>query len=223
MRRVCCGVRDPEGEMTMDRIVHWIMQLDPFWAYVAITVVSFIENVFPPFPSDVIVVAIGSLIGLGRMDYLIALLMTSVGSTIGFMVMYEVGDWFGARILESGRLKFLPIDQVHRAEAWFRKYGAWIIVANRFMSGTRAIISFFVGMSDVPPGRSAVFAFLSSLGWYALLLFAGRELGANWHEIGFYLEAYGELITFAIVLGIALIVLVRYARRRRISPDTDRE
>ena len=199
----------------MDATLHWILQLDPFWAYAAIGAVAFIENVFPPFPSDVVVVAIGSLIGLGRMEFLPALAVTTVGSTVGFMIMYAVGVWFGVRILESGRLRFLPVDQVHRVEAWFRRYGAWIIVANRFMSGTRAVISFFVGMSGVPAGQSTLFSFLSSVAWYALLLFAGRSLGANWRAIGFYLEAYGELITLAIILGIALVAGLRLLRKRK--------
>ena len=199
----------------MEHIIQSIMQMDPVWAIVAIAGVAFVENIFPPFPSDVVVVAMGSLIGLGRMDYITALLVTSAGSTVGFMLMYQLGDWFGARILESGRLRFLPIDQVHRVEEWFRRYGSWIIVANRFMSGTRAVVSFFVGMSDVPRGRTAVLAFVSSVAWYALLLLAGRELGANWHEIVFYLEAYGKFITAVFLAAVAVFLVLRYARQRR--------
>jgi membrane protein DedA with SNARE-associated domain len=201
--------------MTLEEFIKHISQLDPLWAYLTIGGVAFVENIFPPLPSDVVVVAAGSLIGLGRIDYWISLLVASIGSTVGFLVMYKVGFWFGARILESGRITFLPLDQVHRVEGWFRKYGAWIVVVNRFMSGTRAVLSFFVGMSRVPIGVTAAMAFLSSLAWYSLLLFGGMELGENWRGIAVYLDAYGEAMTVIVVLVVGIVLIVRGMRSPR--------
>jgi membrane protein DedA with SNARE-associated domain len=175
--------------------------------------IAFLENIFPPFPSDVIVVFAGSLAGLGAIDFWWALILTTIGSTLGFMVMYKVGDWFGLSILETGKLKFIPTDSVHKVEGWFRKYGYVIIVANRFLSGTRAVVSFFAGMSELKLPMTTLLCFLSALVWNFLLLYAGRELGQNWQVIFFYMETYSKAVT-GIILIIILLFVARYVYKR---------
>ena len=180
------------------------------------------ENIFPPFPSDVIVVFAGSLAGIGAIDFWWALLLTTIGSTFGFMVMYKVGDWFGLKILETGKLKFIPRDSVHKVEGWFRKYGYVIIVANRFLSGTRAVVSFFAGMSELKLPITTVLCFMSALVWNFLLLFAGQKLGQNWNVIFFYLETYSKAVT-GIILIVILLFVARFVYKKTNSNNNSQE
>ncbi len=145
----------------MEELIRRLSTLNPTWVYLSVGGIAFLENIFPPFPSDVIVVFAGSLAGIGAIDFWWALLLTTIGSTFGFMVMYKVGDWFGLRILEAGKLRFIPTDSVHKVEGWFRKYGYVIIVANRFLSGQRAVVSFFAGMSELKLPITTVLCFLT--------------------------------------------------------------
>jgi membrane protein DedA with SNARE-associated domain len=174
--------------------------LNPLWIYGVLFVIAYIENIFPPSPSDLLIVFGGSLVGLGKISFIAALLTATAGSTLGFVTMYIVGDWFGIAIIEKKRIAFLPLDAIHKVEAWFRRYGYWIIVANRFMSGTRAVISFFAGMSELRLGKTTVLCFLSALVWNAILIYGGTLLGANWRSIGNYLSAYSRVITLLIGL-----------------------
>jgi membrane protein DedA with SNARE-associated domain len=162
----------------------------------------------------VVVVVAGSLAGFGRADFILLLVLTTAGSTAGFMTMYKVGDWFGMRILETGKFKFIPLERVHQVEAWFKNYGYWVVVVNRFLAGTRAVISFFTGMSELSFLRTTTLSFLSSLLWNFLLLFAGRELGENWRVITSYLIMYGKVVT-AVVLIAILILAGRYYFKNR--------
>ena len=170
----------------MEQFVNDLAALNPIWIYCVAGAFAYLENVFPPLPSDVILVAAGSIAALGRVDFSLLLILATVGSTIGFLTMYKVGDWFGVRILEAGKFKYIQLDKVHKVEAWFKKYGYWVVIANRFLAGTRAVISFFTGMSELSLWRTTVLSFLSSLLWNYILIFAGRELGKNWREISFY-------------------------------------
>ena len=43
---------------------------------------------------------------------------------------------------EGGR----HIQRIEKIEVWFAKYGYWVIFANRFLSGTRSVISLFAGI-----------------------------------------------------------------------------
>jgi membrane protein DedA with SNARE-associated domain len=193
--------------------------MNPFWVYLSVAGIAFLENIIPPFPSDVVVVFAGYLAGIGAIDIWWALLLTTIGSTLGFMVMYKIGDWFGLKILETGKLKFIPTESVHKVEGWFRKYGYVIIVVNRFLSGTRAVVSFFAGMSELKLPNTTVLCFLSALVWNFLLLFAGQKLGEKWKVIFFYMETYSKAVT-----GIVLIVILLFVARfvyKKLNSESD--
>ncbi len=193
----------------MQELVDNLIALQPIWIYCAVAGICYIENILPPLPSDVMVVAAGSLIGFGRIELPIALLGATIGSTLGFMTMYKIGDWFGDKILETGKIRFIPVENVHKVEAWFRRYGYWVIVANRFLAGTRAVVSFFAGMSELSLVRTTALSFLSAMVWNAILLMAGKALGENWSDILFYLETYSKVVTSILIVGL-LLLLARY-------------
>jgi membrane protein DedA with SNARE-associated domain len=190
--------------------------LNPLWIYAVLFAIAYIENIFPPSPSDLLIVFGGSLVGIGKLSFLPALFSATAGSTLGFVTMYIIGDWFGLAIIEKKRIRFLPLDAIHKVEAWFRRYGYWIIIANRFMSGTRAVISFFAGMSELRLGETTVLCFLSALVWNAMLLYGGTLLGANWRSIGEYLGTYSRVITILIVL-IAVVWFLFWIIRKKKS------
>jgi membrane protein DedA with SNARE-associated domain len=183
------------------------------WIYLSVSGIAFLENIFPPIPSDVLVLFVGSLAGLGTVDFTVALVFTTIGSTLGFVVMYKIGDWFGLRILETGRLKFIPVENVHKVEGWFRRYGYVLIVVNRFLSGTRAVVSFFAGMSELPLTLTTILSFVSALVWNLLLLFGGMKLGQNWQKVAFYIETYSKAVT-GIILIVALLIIGRFIMKR---------
>lgn len=190
--------------------------MNPVWVYCIVALIAYLENLFPPFPSDVAIVAAASLIGFGTIDFLPLLVMTTVGSTLGFVTMYRIGDWFGDKILEVGKIPFIPIENVHKVETWFRKYGYWVIIANRFLAGTRAVVSFFAGMSELNLWKTTVLSFGSALLWNSVLILAGKTLGENWSSIAFYLETYSKAVTLIVLLA-ALIVIARYFYKNQQS------
>jgi membrane protein DedA with SNARE-associated domain len=198
----------------LDNFIAYLQSLSPALIYAIVFSIAFIENVFPPSPSDSIIVFGGSLVGIGRVGFIETLLWSTAGSTLGFVVMYKVGDWFGERILAQGKIKFIPAESVRKVDAWFRRYGLWLIVANRFLAGTRAVVSFFAGMAELPLLTTIVLCTLSALIWNALLIAGGYYLGSNWREIGRYLGAYSEAVT-GIIAVLALVFTARYFYRRK--------
>ena len=127
--------------------------------------------------------------------------------------MYKVGDWFGQRILERGRIKFLPRDAVMKVETWFARYGYWIIIGNRFLAGTRAVVSFFAGISHLNLRRVTILSGASALAWNAILVVGGFYLGKHWQRIGFFLNAYSQIVT-GILIALVLYFVIRYLSRR---------
>jgi len=206
----------------MEEIVQQLSTWNPLWIYAAIAVFCFVENLVPPAPSDMRVVACGSFIGFGSVDFIPALLLASAGSTAGFAVMYGIGRWFGRRIIEAGKLRFIPVARVHTVEMWFQKYGYAVIVANRFLSGTRAVVSFFAGMSELSLPKTMILSFVSATAWNAILLYAGKELGENWRDISEILMIYSRAITSIVILTL-LFALGRYLYKKRHPVDSQNQ
>jgi membrane protein DedA with SNARE-associated domain len=198
----------------LETLILYFQQLSPIWVYVAIFFIAYIENIFPPSPSDIIIVAGGYLVGVGHIDFFTSLFIATIGSTTGFMTMYKIGDWFGLKIIEKGKIKFLPLESVHKVETWFRHYGYWLIIANRFLSGTRAVVGFFAGMAEVKFVPTAILCFLSALVWNGILIYSGTLVGENWESIGFYLSTYSQIVTTLLVTAVIIIIILWYNRRK---------
>jgi membrane protein DedA with SNARE-associated domain len=197
----------------LEQFIDSLISLNPLWIYLVAITIAYIENIFPPFPSDVVLVAAGYLCVTGQVDFWIVLIVSTIGSTAGFITMYKVGSLFGLKVLETGKFRFIQLNRIHKVEAWFNKYGYAVVVANRFLAGTRAVISFFTGMSNLPLWKTSLLAFISSLVWNAILLFAGIKLGSNWRAIYSYLETYGHIVTVISILIVLFLIGRRYSRR----------
>ncbi|MBI4811186.1 MAG: DedA family protein [Ignavibacteriales bacterium] len=128
--------------------------------------------------------------------------------------MFWIGKWFGRKILEAGKIKFIRLDDLHRLEHWFAKWGFWLIAINRFLSGTRAVVSFFAGVSELDFKKTAILSFISSMLWYALLVYAGYSLGNHWNQVGDYLKSYSLVVTVLFIIAV-LLMLARYIYKKR--------
>lgn len=199
----------------MEQFIDTLISLNPIWIYFVAAAIAYIENIFPPFPSDIILVAAGYLCAAGRVDFWIVLVVSTLGSAAGFVTMYKIGSWFGLKVLEAKRFKFLQLDKIHKVEAWFKKYGYLVVIVNRFLAGTRAVIAFFAGISNLSFWKTIVLAFISSLVWNAILLFAGKSLGSNWRAITPYLETYGQIVLIISVVIILILLSFGYIRNRK--------
>lgn len=199
----------------MEQFIDTLISLNPIWIYFVIAAIAYIENIFPPFPSDIILVAAGYLCAAGRVDFWIVLIVSTLSSSAGFVTMYKIGSWFGLKVLEAKRFKFLKLDKIHKVEAWFKKYGYLVVIVNRFLAGTRAVIAFFTGISNLPFWKTTFLAFISSLVWNVILLFAGKSLGSNWRAISPYLETYGQIVLIISIVVILIMFGFGYVRNRK--------
>jgi membrane protein DedA with SNARE-associated domain len=197
----------------VEDFIQSILALDSALVLLVVFSIAFIENILPPSPSAIMIVAAGSLVGVGTLGFLETLLVATAGSTLGFVAMYKIGDWFGDHILEKGKIRFIPVESVKKVEAWFQRYGYWIIVANRFLAGTRAVVSFFAGMSELNLAVTSILCLLSALAWNAILVSGGYALGTNWEQITLYLTTYTQIVTGVVIVGL-LLLIAKYLYKR---------
>jgi len=198
----------------VEQIIEFLKTINPILIYIAVFGIAFIENIFPPFPSDVIVAFSGALAAVADISLPLVIVFAVTGSTTGFIVMYFIGKLAGDKILEVGKIKFISPEAIFTVEKWFQKYGYWLIVANRFLAGTRAIISFFAGMSEMNLKKTIILSAVSSLIWNLILIFVGFYVGHNLNKISYYITTYNKVV-FAIILAVAVFYILRFFIKRK--------
>jgi membrane protein DedA with SNARE-associated domain len=195
----------------LEHAISLIEHLSPLWIYFVLFFFSFIENIFPPSPSDVVVVFGASLItaASGEISFLPVLLITSLGSSFGFMLMYYVGKMLGEKIIRTGKLKFISPEAVSKTDIWFSKWGFKLIAANRFLPGTRSVISFFAGLSELSQTKTFIMANISAFAWNLVLIMSGIWMGKNYALFDKYFSLYGDIITGVTIL-IVIYAIIHY-------------
>jgi membrane protein DedA with SNARE-associated domain len=207
-------ITNPHSEPRMtESIIEWLQQLPPLGVYAALFFTAYIENIFPPAPSDVVMLFIATLAGMGTIDLFTSIAVATAGSVLGFMTAFWIGRRFGRRLVESNRLPFITEKSLAKVDRWFERWGYGVVIANRFLAGTRAVISFFTGMSKLKFLPTTLLCLISALAWNSLIIWLGSLLGANWREGVVYLQRYGQVVLIVLAI-IAVIWIVRWYRRR---------
>jgi membrane protein DedA with SNARE-associated domain len=200
--------------------IGWLQQLSPFWVLAFMFFVAYIENVFPPSPSDVVLIFAGTMIGVGTVGFFPSLVVSTLGSTLGFLSAYMLGRYFQDSIVDGRFSRWLPVNTLQQVEGLFLRYGYGVIVANRFLAGTRAIVSFFAGMSRMNLPVTTALCAVSALAWNAMLLYLGKIFAGNWRQAAEYLEAYSKVAT-AIVLVLIAIFAWYFFRKRKAATTSN--
>jgi membrane protein DedA with SNARE-associated domain len=193
----------------IEELLARISGLTPILIYILLFTFAYVENLFPPSPSDMVIVIGGSLIGTGYLSFVPALVFSTGGSTAGFLTAFAIGWQLDKKLLHSGKLKFITVEAVERVENAFRKFGYYLIVANRFLPGTRAVISFFGGMSRLNVHKTLILSALSSLLWNIVLLYLGIMFGKNVGVVDKYLKTYSNIVV-AVSVAVVVFFVVRY-------------
>lgn len=201
--------------MDIDVIISYIYNVAPIYIYIIAFFFAYIENIFPPSPSDAVMVFIGYLIVVGKAYFLLVLLFSTLGSTLGYLTMYKLGEIFGDKVIEKGKLKFISLENIHKIERWFNRYGYGVVIMNRFLLGTRAVVSFFSGITHLNLTITTLLSAISAFAWNLILIYVGMTFGKQWRYTEDYLDNYAILITCLIGLVILFFVIKKSIEKRR--------
>ncbi len=196
--------------------VQFIHTLPPISIYLVFFLVAYIENIIPPIPGDLLVAFGGYLAAESIIGIVPVLLLTTIASVIGFMSMYWIGSHWGNLIEREGSqfwlFRFIPLKYINTAREWMQRWGMGVVLANRFLAGTRSVISLAAGLSRTRISSTIIYSTISSILWNGILLGFGWIVHENWRIIGKYLSIYGRVILGGIVVIILIKLGVHYYR-----------
>lgn len=198
-----------------------IIELVNQYGYAGIVLLIFIETIFPPIPSEAVLLFGGYITTVSDVSVWLVILFATVGSVLGALTLYCLG-----RILKKetilrlfsgklGKLLRLKPEDVIKAEKWFIRYEHKAVFLCRFIPIVRSLISVPAGMARMRP---VPFIFLTAAGtalWNTVLVWVGAAAGEAWSQSLKYFSAYSYVILCAaIALGI-IAVLVFYKKKNK--------
>ena len=196
----------------------WIMDLIASTGYFGIVFLMFVENVFPPIPSEFIMPLAGFMAAENKFNLIGVIVAGTFGSVLGALPLYYLGAKLGEARLKSvaeryGRwLTFAPED-VDRANEWFDRHGAKAVLFCRLVPGIRSFISIPAGINGMNLVSFLIYTSIGAAVWTSLLAYAGYVLGTNFRQIGEYLDT-ATYIVFGTIIALYLWRVFTYENKK---------
>lgn len=199
-------------------ILHIIEQFGYFGVFFLIL----IENVFPPIPSEVILLFSGFFSSYTSLSVFYMILASTLGSFLGAIILYYIGKIFNKERLKKivngrlGKILFLKENDIDKADEWFDNKGNKSVFFCRFVPIVRSLISIPAGMSEMPMGKFIIYTICGSMIWNTVLICLGYRLGSNWEYVLTILDKY-QIVVIVILVIIFGYVIIKFYRKKRKS------
>ncbi|SDR95317.1 membrane protein DedA, SNARE-associated domain [Actinopolymorpha singaporensis] len=196
-------------------IVGWVTGLMEKLGSPGAGVAVFLENLFPPIPSELILPLAGFTASRGDLSLAAAIGWTTVGSTLGALVLYFLGAGVGrdrTRALVQ-KLPLVKVSDVDRTEEWFLRHGRSTVFFGRMVPLFRSLISIPAGVERMPLVLFVPLTAAGSALWNSALILAGYFLGEHWSLVEVYVGMFSKAIVAVGALAVAAFVVVRLLRR----------
>ena len=177
---------------------------------------TLIETVFPPIPSEVILPLAGFLSNRGDMNIVLVFITATLGGYLGALLLYWLGRAYGEeRIITTlSKIPLLDREDFERAAGWLHRHGRRAVFFGRLIPGVRSLISLPAGATRMPVGTFSLFTVAGTALWNALLIGLGAALGSQYELIDKYSSILDAVIIALVAVGIVLLVIRRVKRRR---------
>lgn len=187
-------------------------------AYVIVGVGAAIENIFPPVPSDLAVLAGGILAERGVLSAKIVFFVAWLSNLALALAVYLAAYRFGAGVFSTrwGRWLLRPA-QLHRMSEFYEEYGTITVLVSRFFPVFRVLVPAFAGISRLGFWRTALPLMVASAAWYGLLIWAGAFFSRNLPRL---LAPLSTVNTTAAIVAVLLgVILGVIWWRTRVDPE----
>ncbi|HPX52366.1 MAG TPA: DedA family protein [Candidatus Paceibacterota bacterium] len=181
----------------------------------------FIENIFPPIPSEIILPLGGFVTTLEKSKVTVfgLIIFATLGSIFGAFILYWIGTLLNVNKLETWlekkwikRLGFKK-NEVEKTVKFFEKWEGVAVFFGRCVPIVRSLISIPAGMVKMNLLKFTLYTAFGSLIWNTLLISAGAFLGENWRNVVTLVDEYKNIVLI-ILSAVTIILIWRYFKKR---------
>ena len=166
----------------------WVIRLIEQSGYLGVGFLMFLETVFPPIPSEVIMPIAGMAAAEGKMSFGFVIASGTSGAMLGNIVWYLAARALGVDRLEPlirrhGRWVTMTWPEVERAQKWFRENGIFFVFLGRLVPTVRSLVSVPAGLLKMRFKTFFIASTIGTAGWTALLATAGYRMRQNYGDM----------------------------------------
>lgn len=208
----------------MEEIILSIMNQ---FGYIGVLLLIAIENVFPPIPSEVILLFGGFMTTYTELNVIGMIIFSTLGSLIGAIVLYYVGKILNKERLKKivsgkvGKILRLKNEDIEKADHWFDTKGNKTVFFCRFIPIVRSLISIPAGMSEMPMLKFLIYTTFGSLIWNTVLVVIGNRVGENWTSILDILDKYSHIVLVLLIIIAIVCVYLFYSKKLKKNKKED--
>jgi len=182
------------------------VEANPMAGYGAIFAAMFLENLFPPIPSELIMPLGGFYVQQGKLALVPVVLAGLLGTVLGALPWYGIGRLVNEERIERwlerhGRWIGISPQELHRSRNWFNRHGTALVFWGRLIPGIRTLISVPAGIEMMPFVPFLIWTTAGSLIWTLLLTLAGYGLGEAYTNVEVWLDPVAKVIKVLLVLA----------------------
>lgn len=199
-------------------MIEWVTQTVGSAGPAGVFFLMFLENLFPPIPSELIMPLAGFAAAEGHMSLLTAILAGTAGSVIGNGVWYEIARAIGSRrirplVARHGRWFGVSGEDMDKAEKTLRRHGPVALFFGRMLPAIRTLISIPAGLAGITRPVFYLWTLIGGLLWVMVLAGAGYLLRDQYRKV----EAAIEPLSYVVVAAVIGLYLWHLWRTRRAA------
>ena len=193
----------------------WAGTLGP-WLYVVLFAVVFCETglvVTPFLPGDSLLFAAGALASRAGSPINLWILIPVIfaAAVIGDSVNYEIGKWLGPKVFTRKDSWLLNQNHLHKAHAFYEKYGGKTIILARFIPIIRTFAPFVAGIGKMTYLHFISYNIIGAAAWVLLFIFGGYWFA----DLPLVQNHFHYVIVAIIVISVLPAVYEVWAERRK--------
>ncbi len=197
-----------------DELLNWATNQGAGWFYGFLFFSAVLENLFPPYPGDVVIFTGGYLASSGKLNIALVFSSTALGSWAGLLILFWLGSTKGRSFLIKKEGRWIRHENFLKFENWFARYGVAVIIFGRFMAGVRSGVALAAGIAGLSWKRILIFGLLSVLIWNGILMMAAGLVENNWEALYRWFGLYNRLV-LAVLAVVIIFWGLRIWRRKR--------
>ena len=191
----------------LPELIGQAVEANQWLGYSAIFAAMFLENLFPPIPSELIMPLGGFYVQQGQLQFIPVVLAGLIGTVLGALPWYGIGRLINEQRIEQwldkhGRWIGISSEELARSRRWFSRYGTALVFWGRLVPGIRTLISVPAGIELMPMAPFLIWTTAGSLIWTLLLTIAGMVLGEGYSNVEVWIDPVSKVIKVGLVIAV---------------------
>ncbi|MGH3099108.1 MAG: bifunctional DedA family/phosphatase PAP2 family protein [Streptosporangiales bacterium] len=174
------------------------------------------------FPGEIAVILGGVLAYEGRISLSAALAAAIAGAILGDTIGYAAGRRFGRRLIYGSVGRLVNRRHIERGERYLALRGGKAVFLGRFTAALRVMVPGLAGMARMRYRTFVTYNVAGGAAWAVVYVLVGYLAGASWRRVEHVASRAGLAAVLVVVLAIAVVWLVRKARRDRLRVFANR-